>query len=397
MSKQNEMHTASSDLLRVMTPEDRSPEDSLDAISKKILRNRYDILIANLDTLMSDYKSQRAFVENRLENSPTPSQLSTFRSAGKDIPYHHIVRIATACGLTPEQLTGQLLDQSAPQQDECQQAPRPEQEYRKYVGTYHMAYFRTDSKPGRNRRDLVDSLSFGMITVLPLEKGSAFSSLQVVAFSYCTPEEREFLMNATTGAIAQKNRQGVYTCYNKLICPTASQDEESRKKYLYMGELTLTERVAEITLRQCGGVDVVHISLPNQAAISSQGHNYSGGSGAMLSTSRGSDHMPCGQGVILSRKGFENVALEEIAEQLLPELSEIDLHREVKDIITYMKLLFPDGDADGPTGTLSLEDREYMLGSFIQMKVTNAIQRNLLFQYKVSKDTDEFVYKGMCR
>lgn len=398
MSEEVKKRNAQPDQVRVLQLQEFDPEESLDSRTQQILDNRYEVLIHNLDLLMEDCKSQREFCEVRLEDSPTPSQLSTFRMANKDISYHHIVRIATACGLTPEQLTGQLLDQPVVPDELCACQPaRPLREYRKYAGTYHMAYFRTDSKPGQNRRDEVDSLSFGMMTVLPPEPGSDPGHLRVVAFSNCTAEEQQSLERATAGALQQNNLRGVYTCYEKLAQQSPQPGERPRMKLLYKGELTLTERVAQITLRQCQGVDEVHISLPNRAAVSSHGHDYHGGLGAMMSTSRGGDHLPCGQSVILSRKGFDNVALEEIAHHLFLEPPEVQLHREASEIIAYLKLLFPEGDADSPTRTLSLSDREDMLAIFIERKIAEAMKRNFLCHYKVSKEKDEFVYKKMCR
>ena len=167
-------------------------------------------------------------------------------------------------------------------------------------------------------------------------------------------------------------------------------------KCFYEGRMTLTDRIAEVTLRQVKGSDVIHLYMHNRAANSSAGSSYKGGLATMMSTSRGEEHMPCIQAVILSRRGF-SMAREELATHLFLEPPKVNLREETKAIIAYMKALFPGEDADNPLSQLSEADKAYVLESYIEKKLTEGIKHNVLGYYKVSTEMDSDLYKAVCR
>lgn len=386
--------------VRVMSNADLFDQETLDDRVDKLVENRNEIVIHNIAYILQKNNIAQAHMCNvDLEGTPQPPQLAAYKQRGRDIPFRTVARIAVAYGVTPEQMYGQLLDQTGGKGHAIDKpAPRPYDEYMKYVGTYHMAYFGTDARLGSNKRTTARALSYGVLSVYPGNAVDGVPTLRVVAFTNCTEEERDKLIRTTRNAEDQKNYRGVQTCYENVATNRREGHQETpRMKCLYEGELTLTDRVAEITLHQVKGSDTVHIELHNRAANSSEGSRYCGGLATMMSTSRGEEHMPCVQAVILSKRGFDNTAKEELANMLFMEPPTIDLKEETKAIIAYMKALFPNEDTDNPLSQLADADKACALESYIKRKLTEVIKRNVLGYYKVSTTMDSDAYKVFCR
>lgn len=386
--------------VRVKSNADFYHLETLDARVDAMVENRNEIVIHNIEYILQQKNIAQAHMCNvDLEGSPQPPQMAAYKKAGKDIPFRTIARIAMAYGYTPEQLCGQLLDQTGGRGYAIDKLPpRPYDEYMKYIGSYHMAYFGTDAKLGGNKRTTARALSYGMLSIYPGSAVDGIPTLHVVAFTNCTDEEQDALIRSTKNAEAQGNGRGVRTCYEKVATVQKPESHEMpRMKCFYEGELTLTERVAEITMRQVKGSDVVHIDLHNRAANSSEGSQYKGGLATMMSASRGEEHMPCVQAVIISKKGFASIAKEELANLLFLEPPKINLQEETKAIIAYMKALFPGEEADNPLSQLGDADKAFILESYIEKKLTEVIKRNVLGYYKISTTMDSDIYKAVCR
>ena len=398
MKDQKRNHNPSA--VRVLTMADLKSVDTLDARVDMLVENRNEVVIHNIAYILQKNNIPQSHMCNvDLEGSPQPPQLAAYKQAGRDIPFRIVARIAAAYGYPPEQLYGQLLDQGGgttyiPEKP----AARPYNEYMKYTGTYHMAYFSTDAQLGSNKRTTARALAYGVLSVYADGEVDGVPNLQVIAFTNCTDEERNRLIRIVRSAEEQKNIRGVQSCYEAVAgVYKEGTDEQPRAKCLYRGQLTLTDRIAKLTMHQVHGNDTVHIDLHNRAAISSEGSPYCGGLGNMMSTSRGEEHMPCGQAVILTKRDLDNVAKEEVAAALFLEPPKINLHEEIKDIVNSMKALFPADGAESPLSQLSDADKYSILESLIEQKLTEVIKRNVLGYYKVSTAMDSHAYKAFCR
>lgn len=360
---------------------------NLNAIEDAIIENRNSIAIHNIDYIIQKHHLTQAAMCKQLNDSPKSTQISNYRKIGTDIPFRTIARIGAAYGYTPEQMYSQLLDQN---NEEIRTAMkllhRTNDEYQKYVGTYHMAYFRNDAKLGNNKRTTDRSLSFGVLTIYPDSTANNSSRLLVAALTNCVDNDtRVNLVHRLKDAIACKNFRSILPLYEKIA--TLHPDCGT---YFYQGELILTERITEITLRQTQGMDVVHMQMLNRAANSSSGKQYQGGLAAMLSTSRGEEHMPCVQTALLSRRGFEGIQKESVAEELRMGIVNIELKDSACDILHYaMNLL--------GNPILSERDKQFLLESYIEKHLTEKIRSNVLSYFKISAEMDSHVYKTLCR
>lgn len=399
MAKKVKKRTDNPGDLYVMSVDDLSTIETLDERVDAMVENRNAIVMTNLEFIQRQRNISQAHMCNvDLEGTPQPPQMAAYKQEGRDIPFRTVVRIATAYGYTPEQLYGQLLEKVNSEGFAINKTPpRPVEEYRKYLGTYNMAYFSTDAKLGGNKRSTARAIADGVMTIFFGSANDGVPSLDILAFTNCTPEEQSELIKSVRDAERRGNSRAIRHCYeNVAMVKKSGTNDMPRLKCFYEGHMKLTDRIAEVTLHQVKGSDVIHLNLHNRAANSSEGSEYKGGLATMMSTSRGEEHMPCIQAIILSKRGF-TIAKEELAKHLFLEPPKVNLQEETKAIIAYMKALFPAEDADNPLSQLADADKAFILESYIEKKLTEVIKRNVLGYYKVSTGMDSDLYKAVCR
>ena len=242
-----------------------------------------------------------------------------------------------------------------------------------------------------------NSLASGLMTIYAENATGNVPALKVIAFTNCTEQEQEKLLATVRSAEASRSVRGIRECYTRLaMAQDENSNEKPRAKCLYEGEVELTQLEARITIRQAKGTDEVRVTLHNRAANSSEGSPYKGGKGTMASFSRGQEHRPCVQAVILSRKGFDSVAREEIALKLYMDDPQANVSKETEAIINCMESLFLADASESHIAQLPERDRRAMLESFVEMKVLEA-KRNALKCFKVSIEDDAAVYAAFCR
>lgn len=376
--------------VRVLTPEDFASTDTLEEKMKRLENNRYQIAMHNMDYIRRQRNiSQKDMCEIELQGTPTSSQMSAYRAARQPIPYRTIVRMATAYGYTPEQLTGQLLDTEAQTEP---LSPQLATDYQKYLGQYSVAYFNPDSALGENQRSMARSLSFGVMTIYRYEEDGE-NGLRVAALL----NAKEEVCRSLLALLEEDTETDPQRLYDRVVMKAMREDTNERQKCYYRGTFVLQGNMAELTLRQVHGNDVAVLRLHNRAANASAGSAYKGGLAILLSNSRGREHMPCVQAAVLSRRGFSHVALEELAQYLLLQPPQVDLRAAAKDIMLYVKTLFPDEGTKYPLRQLSDEDKAYLLERYMEKKLTDSIRCNVASYYKVSTEMDSAVYKALCR
>jgi len=385
--------------VRIMSPAELRGKRLYDR-ANEMAQNRYDVFITNVKYIQSQRGITQAYMcEHDLEDLLKSPQLSAYRDRDRDIPYLAMVRLATAYGYTPEQLTGQLLEkQGGKAYDPEKTPPRPYDEYMKYVGTYHMAYFNTDAKPGSNKRTTARSLSSGLLTIYADGTQDGIPVLKAIAFTNCTEEERSKLLATVTSAEASQSIRGIRECYSRVaMAQKEGSHETPRAKCFYEGDVELNQHIARITIRQVKGCDSVIMTMHNRAADSSEGSPYKGGLATFSSVSRGEEHMPCVQAGILTKRGFENVAKEEVAEDLYMGDPVVDVSQETRDVINCMKHLFPTDSSGSPLSQISDADKFSMLESYIEKKLLDVIKRNISSYFKISTADDSAIYQTYCR
>lgn len=383
--------------VRVKSTADLSEAGDLLARCDEMVENRCEVFIHNVDYLCKKNNLTQGYLcDHALGGFLKSPQLTSYKHAGKDIPIRTMGLIAAYFNETIESMCGTLLDEpQAAANPTLTGVTRPITECNKYLGTYDLAYFDTSEPVGRNTKTTARSLNKGILTVYPGNAVNGAATLQVVAFVNCSEEELAKIHAAIKSAQEQNTNPDYRACYQYVAEHSRVGADTNRMKCLYEGKLELTDRVAEATLRQACGSDVVHMVAHNRAAASASGKPYRGGLATMMSVSRGAEHMPCIQSVIISKRGFSNLSAEALANYLYMCPPQVEVKECTEKIISYMRMLYTAGE-ESPISSFSEDDKRYCLESFAEKQITDAMRRNLLSYYKVSVEMDYMIYKAVC-
>ena len=401
--------------VKVLKPEDLINCSTLSQRMEMMVENRCEIFIHNVAFLCQTHGlNQSTLCSQKLENYLSSPQLTGYKKRGRDIPLSVMALVASAFGLTVEEMCGQLLDETVDNAEDSRATfGRPIEEYMKYAGTYDLTYFDTSAPIGQNQDTTANALDRGILTIYVTYNAIGVASFHVSAVFNCTPEERQKIASYMEGVDFGKDASAIRAFYEKVLTnPLDLSHTASRMKCLYEGEIKLTERITEITLRQVKGSDVAHLYLHNRAANYSEGKVYRGGLATMMSISRGAEHMPCIQAVMMMRGacatirqegsgdtaripkcGLDYFQAELLASKIYLAPPKIELGDEIQKIVAYMKFLFSQEGEGGPLSQLSDEEKTLCLASFVEKKLTESLRRNILSHYKISLRMDSDVYE----
>lgn len=398
--------------VKVLKAEDLVGCKTLSERMNLMVENRCQIFMHNVAFLCKKHNlTQSMLCSKRLDNIISPPQLTGYKNRGRDIPLSVMALVAGAFDLTIEEMCGQLLDEmAAGSSEQVGQPGRPMEEYTKYVGTFDLVYFDTSAPLGQNSGPTANSLAQAVLTVYITYNAIGTAFFHVTAIFNCTAEERQKITNYTDSIDCTDGAAVIRDYYEKVVSGASGVgDTSSRMKCLYDGEIHLTEQMTEISLHQVRGNDTVHLMMHNRAANSSDGKPYRGGLATMMSSSRGSEHMPCIQSGILVRSKpkkerkdrglgqnvstyiLDNLQPERIAKELYLAPPRIELGDEIEKIIAYMRVLFS-GEESSPVSQLSDADKAFCLKTFVEKKLTDSMRRNILSYYKLSVQMDINVY-----
>lgn len=394
----------------VLEADDLAQYKTLSEKINAMLENRCEIFIRNVAFLCDEYGlSQAKLCSEKLEGRLNPPQLTNYKKRGRDIPLSVMVLVASAFGMTVEEISGQLLSDRAQRLEQPNsERSRPLTEYEKYTGVYDLTYFDTSKPLAENNTPAGESLDNAVLAIYVLRNPIGTASFHVTAILNCTATERQQVAGLLSGIDMTGDGEAVYRHFESVLgSPGLLSSDNTRLKYLYDGELRLTEQMTEITLRQVRGNKSVYLLAHNRAADSSEGKKYKGGLATMMSVSRGEEHMPCIQAAIMvsaAAKGdrsqtrlepksrFDFLTKEQIAQKLYLTPPKVELGSEVSAIIAYMKFLFSQANESAITG-LSDDDKGFCLQSFAEKKLADSLKRNMLEYYKISVQMDSDIYK----
>jgi len=389
-----------------------------DEISKKVsdlLENQDLLFLRNTEYLRSLSKlNQRELCEEKLQGYISPAQFAMYKQEGKLIPRHAIMAVAAAYGLTFGDLCETIIgtDPIPVPSDPAPNpvTPRPVKEYEKCLGTFDIAYFDPSKPVGENHEVTEDSISFGVMAVYSTKTAMGASQFHVSAIIPCTSEQRNSVATSVEDAEVRKNTDMIRKNIEKIANSSSDFGGSSGMSHLYEGNIMLTEQMMEIKLNQVNGRDVIHLMTHNRVKDSSEGKDYLGGLATMMSVSRGAEHMPCVQAVILSRgtkkksinevtqktemcpaSRFEFFSAEKLASMIYFAPPKVSLKDEVEAIVEWMGILY--GNGESVTTALSDEDKKYCLEVFIEKKISEALKRNALSYYKIPLQMDSEVYQ----
>lgn len=379
--------------VKVLRIEDLPSNATLDQKSQMLQENRRQVFMHNVEVLQRTREmSQAKFCSTVLDNLVAPSRMTWFKSPGHYVSPFVMGVVAAATGIRAETLCGTLLDGGDVSIEGAVASGGTTKEFEKYIGTYSLTYFDTGTAPGENMAYTSQCLRYGLLTVYGRVNDLNLTTFHVLGLFNCAETDRATIDGMLKDVDLKRGGDLIRQRYENLVAAPRMGNVQDCRKCLYEGEIRLNQRMAEIDMRQVYGADEVHIMLHNRAADSSKGKLYCGGLATMMSMSRGKEHMPCVQALLISRKSVERHSKEALASALYMDTPKIALDGVVKDIVSYMRWLYSGEDGKETPG-ISDEDKQYCLETFISKKLTDVLKRNHLSYYKISRDTDSAIYK----
>ena len=239
--------------------------------------------------------------------------------------------------------------------------------YRKFLGSYIVYYYNSSAYKGKVGSYNYDILTFGVITMLDdLDVSSPKGIMACGLFMLTRMDAEKYLkvLNSLNGDI--EKIKAFYSSFSNS----------------YFGNLEQNPTQLFISLKNNN--DKVSIILNNPPSSK----KYRGGLGTVNSISRGREHVPCVQYILMS-----NVSLKvpdgEIYNLLALDVGEINIKNEVNQLIELIKNLYL---SPQPTGLNEAQQKKIVENS-IENIVKDAVEANMFRFAKVSNMEDDQYYR----
>ena len=306
----------------------------------------------NLKILAKQY-TQR---EIALKTGFSQSSINNYLSGMSEPSMQFLVALKKAFGISIDEfLFSEIQNQS-------------EVDYHKYIGNYIVYYYNNTSYKGEVHTNLKNTLNYGVISVLK-DKATDNSVRVYATFVKGRVEATKLLKELNT------KTQSVD------IVNTLSQS-----RYFYKGNLSVSEESISIEIKDKKNGDFISILLNNPPTIS----DYIGGIGTVNSISRGREHNPCVQYIIISKKIIEKPD-GELYNCLKLNDYNINLSDAINDIVSLFKRLYTEDNE------ISLELSENQKMAIIKNKLEyhfyDILEANVFRFAKVSNKEDDAVFK----
>lgn len=243
-----------------------------------------------------------------------------------------------------------------------------EKNYDKYIGNYLIYYYNNDSYKGEVHSNIKNTLNYGVLSIY---------------------KEKELDKDVKVLSTFTKNRVDalrLLRALNKL-----NDNGEFVKEYtsfgnVYEGELDTTEQNIFISLFNKEHQDKSFIILNNPPSNA----KYIGGVGTENSISRGREHNPCAQFIILSKKLLD-IPDGELYDLLKFNDYMIDTDDSIKDIINLFKRLYV--SQNELSAELSDTQKTAIIKNRIDLLLSDVFEANAFRFAKVSNREDDVVYR----
>ena len=239
--------------------------------------------------------------------------------------------------------------------------------YRKFFGNYIVYYYNSSAYKGKVGSYNYDILTFGVISIIDdKDISSPKGTLANGIFMLTRMEAEKYLkvLDSFNGDVEK-----IKSFYSSF--PNS-----------YFGNLEQNTTQLFISLKNNNDQCLIILNNPPSSK------KYRGGLGTVNSISRGREHVPCVQYILLSNVSFK-VPDGEIYNILSLGVSDINIKNETKELIELIKNLYL---SSKPTGLSEYQQRKIVEDS-IENIVQNAVDANLFRFAKVSNMEDDQYYR----
>ena len=239
--------------------------------------------------------------------------------------------------------------------------------YRKFFGNYIVYYYNSSAYKGKVGSYNYDILTFGIISIIDdKDISSPKGTLASGIFMLTRMDAEKYLkvLDSFNGDVEK-----IKSFYSSF--PNS-----------YFGNLEQNTTQLFISLKNNNDQCLIILNNPPSSK------KYRGGLGTVNSISRGREHVPCVQYILLSNVPFK-VPDGEIYNILSLGVSDINIKNETKELIELIKNLYL---TSKPTGLSEYQQRKIVEDS-IENIVQNAVDANLFRFAKVSNMEDDQYYR----
>lgn len=238
--------------------------------------------------------------------------------------------------------------------------------YERYIGNYLVYYFNNDSYKGEVHSNLKNTLNYGVISIF---------------------KEKDFDKDVKVlGAFTKSRVNAVKVLKDLNAKKGAVESVLSNCGSIYAGEIDVNEKNIFITLNNAENSDRTFIALNNPPSNAS----YIGGAGTVNSISRGREHNPCVQYIIISKKILD-LPDGEIYDILHFNNYTVDIEDNIKEIVTLFKRLYC--EKNELSAELSDNQKLAIVKNRLDFLLSDVLSANAFRFAKMSNREDDTVYR----
>ena len=236
-----------------------------------------------------------------------------------------------------------------------------------YIGNYLLYYYNNASYKGEIHSNIKNTLNYGVVSILPESNNNK---------------------NVVVYAIMLKERSDAVKLLRKINSLKLNEaiNYYNDNEKTYKGELHTNINNIFISLVNNQKDDEAFIIL-NNPQIKEQ---YMGGLGTINSVSRGREHNPCVQYVILSRKLIDKPD-GELYNSLSLDFADIDFDAQVSDLVPLFKRLYM--EQNELSNSLNDEQKASLIENRLKYLFNEIIDANMFRIGKITNREDDTVYR----
>lgn len=239
--------------------------------------------------------------------------------------------------------------------------------YNKFFGNYIVYYYNNSSYKGEIHTNLKNTLNYGVISVVRKATNRA-------------PEVLGTFVKSRVDAVKLLRK------INTLVSIDDITREYKNMTYFYKGEIQSNSGNMFISLSNIDKDDEVFMIFNNPLSKGA----WIGGLGTINSISRGREHNPCVQYVIISRKLIDKPD-GEIYNCLSLDYTDVNFDSPIKDLISLFKRLYV--EKNELASELDENQKEAIIENKVKYYFNEVIDANMFRFGKITNQEDDVVYR----
>jgi len=309
----------------------------------------------NLRKLAETY-SQKKIAE---DTKVSPASINNYINKDSEPSIYFLMALKKAYGINIDDFLFKPLagTQKQVEHDEVQE---------RFIGNYMIYHYDTSAYKGRVSNFAKNTLSYGVLSVF----NDGEEGLVVKSLFFTNRREAEKLLNKLNSYDDKQQLIDFYT---------------SQEKHKYEGNLVYSNTQIFMYLVNYDKNDRSLMIFNNPPSTK----DYIGGIGTVNSVSRGREHMPCIQYILISRN-ILSVPDGEIYNLLALDEPDINLDVETNELIKLFKNLYSDNEF---ANSLSDDNKRLLIKDSISNMMAESLEANTFRYSKISSIDDDKYYR----